>query len=72
MTNRAAQAVPYMWKRQGKSPRYGIALRAGGRFRVFIPYEEILTITDRMVDLYETHERRHPDGIPLETDQTET
>ncbi|RLZ02881.1 hypothetical protein CWC38_08675 [Kocuria tytonicola] len=54
------RVVPYTWNPE-TDPIEGVALVRGRFLKVFIPYNEVLEVSDRLVDLYETHDREKAD-----------
>ncbi|WP_348613928.1 hypothetical protein [Kocuria rhizophila] len=50
------RAVPYTWNSK-TDPVEGVALLRGRFLKVFIPYDEVLEVSDRLVDIYESHDR---------------
>ncbi|WP_129359763.1 hypothetical protein [Rothia uropygioeca] len=57
---------PYTWNKNS-TPIEGVVIMRGKDIKAFIPYEKIPTVTDKMIDFLEEHERKHGAGLPAET-----
>lgn len=52
-----AYVEPYVWKEKNGVAHLGAALFVAGHFRGFIPERDLLTISNRLVDISEDYDR---------------
>lgn len=57
---------PYTWNKNS-TPIDGVVIMRGKDIKAFIPYEKVTTISNKMIDLLEEHERTQGAGLPMET-----
>lgn len=54
---------PYTWNKNS-TPVEGVVIMRGKDIKAFIPYEKVTTVTGKMIDFLEEHERENNSGNP--------